>query len=96
MPNRKLYTDEAVRRVFGKLRSEMQELGAKHLGEVVRLRARIIALEHEIDELRTSLRALRAARAAIVGAQAELVSLHRERSIQRAQASERDPFQPLN
>jgi len=40
--------------------------------------------------------AVRAARAAVVQAQAELASLYRERAIARARAAERDSRQPLN
>jgi len=90
-----LYPEDAVRRLFGKLRDEMQDMGERHLTEVLRLRTRIAVLEAEIENVRSTVRELRAARAAIVGAHDELVSLHREAAIQRAQRTERDD-RPLN
>ena len=46
-------------------------------------------MRQQPDDFRAALDELRAAR--LVQAQAELVALHRERAIQRAQAAERDP-----
>jgi hypothetical protein len=49
-----------------------------------------------LDEVREAMRELRAAVLARQKAEAELASLYRERTIQRAQRTERDPALPLN
>jgi hypothetical protein len=60
------------------------------------LRQELADRTRERDEILATLNELIAARAAVVQAEAELASLHRERSIQRARTAERDPGQPLN
>jgi hypothetical protein len=65
------------------------EIAARHAAEVAALRA-------ELDQVRVQFDQLRAASLARQHAHDELVSLHRERSIQRARAAERDPNAALN
>jgi hypothetical protein len=60
------------------------------------LRAELADTRQQRDGFRDALNELRAARAAVVQAQAELASLYRERAIARARAAERDSRQPLN
>ena len=96
MRNRALVHPDRVRALFSQMRAELQEMGAKHLAEVTTLRARIAALEGEIEEVRAQHAELRAAVLTRTKAEAELASLYRERELQRAQAAVRDLGQPLN
>jgi hypothetical protein len=89
---RVLYHPECVRAyrdALAEARADLHAMHHRHLRELA-------ALRRELDECHAALRELRDARAAIVQAEAELVSLYRERSIQRARTAERDPGQPLN
>ena len=86
--NRVLYTEERVRQMFGKMREELREMGERHAAEVAALRA-------ELDQVRAAFDELRSVSLARQRAEAELASLHRERSIQRARLAGRDPSLPL-
>ena len=89
---RLLYTEARVRALFARMRADMHAQHCRHLCELA-------DLKREVDAMRAELAALRELRAAVLArqqAEAELVSLYRERSIQRARATERDPGLLLN
>src|SRR5262249_29933432 len=75
-------------------RSYSQDVG-KDL-KACRSDSEVAALRAELDEVRALYIELRAASLARQHAEAELRELYRERSIQRAQAAERDPAAALN
>jgi len=65
-------------------RDDLHEMHFKHLSELAELR-------RELDECRAALDALRGAVVARQRAEDELASLYRQRDIERASATERDP-----
>jgi hypothetical protein len=89
MPRKVLYTEDRVRALFARMRSDLHSLQFKHL-------CAIADLKREVDAMRAELAQLRELRAAVLARrQAELASLYREREIALARATERDPSYPL-
>jgi hypothetical protein len=84
-----LYHPDAVRRLVAGMRADMH---AAHYETLTELNV----LRRELAECRAALDELRAPTLARQKAEAELASLYRERSIQRARAVERDPNAALN
>jgi len=84
-----LYTEERVRALFSRMRSDLHEMNFRHQCQLADLR-------RELDEVRAAYAELRAATLARTQAEAELASLYRQREIARARAAERAPTMPLN
>ena len=84
-----VYTEERVRALFAKMRSDLHEMAARHAAEVTRLREELDGVRAAFDELRSISRARQQA-------EAELRELYRERAIARARAVEHDPKAMLN
>ena len=89
MRNRALVHPDRVRALFNEMKQQLQEMAERHANEQRRLRA-------ELEQVHAALRELRAASLRRAQAHDELVSLYRERAIQRARAAERDPAAALN
>jgi len=86
-----VYTEERVRALFSRMRSDLAAQHFAHLCELADVRK-------EVDAMRAELATLRELRATVLArqkAQDELTGLYRERSIQRARAAERDFSMPL-
>jgi len=88
MLRRLLYTEERVRALFARMRSELHEMAARHASEQYRLR-------QELDEVRAQFDELRSIASARSRAETELDELRRLREIGRARAAQRDPMQLL-
>jgi hypothetical protein len=80
---RLLYTEERVRAMFNRMRSELDEMAARHAAEAYRLRL-------ELDEVRAQFDELRSTVLARTRAEVELDELRRLRDIGRARAAQRD------
>lgn len=88
MARKVLYTPDRVRQMFAQLRGEMHAQHAQHLCDLAELRC-------ELNETKQAYFKLRNAVLARENAEAELAVLYREREIQRAQQTARDPMLPL-
>jgi Skp family chaperone for outer membrane proteins len=75
-------------RAYREARRDLDDMHHKHLTEMA-------ALRRELDSARAEFEELRDAVLSRQRAEQELTGLYRERAIQRAQAVERDPAQPL-
>jgi|SRR6516164_297271 len=94
--NRALVHPDRVRELFAEQRDELRRMGERHLAQVAVLRARIAALEGEIEEVRAQHADLRAAVLARTKAEVEVQKLRRLQAIGRAKLAARDPQAPLN
>jgi len=83
-----LYTPDRLRALFNRMRSDLHDMHFKHQCELAELRK-------QLDEVRDLYTQLRAATLARPHAEDELASLYRQRELVRAQAAEREPWQPL-
>jgi hypothetical protein len=82
---RPLYTEERVRMMFARMRGDLHAQHLRHLSEMIDLR-------RELERVRAAYNELRNAVLARQRGDAELAELYREREIERAQLTQRDPF----
>jgi len=88
MQRKAVYPAARVHALFGEMKQQLRERDERHAAESARLHV-------ELEKCRADLNALRAAVLARQRADSELVALHREAAIQRAERTERTT-QPLN